>query len=325
MHVFGIDVGYNQTKVTDGEKIAGFPSVVGTIYQRRFAGLNGGNGEICLNTPRKVIVGDAAIQFSRFASMQRNRQWLQTDDWLDLFYAGMSEITPENGQCRIVTGLPVKYYQDKEIILPRLKTVHSFSRAGRSPQVWNVSECHVLMQPVGTLLRECLDAKGAMSNADMAKGHTAVIDVGGLTTNFCHTLNLRPIEHECTHEDQGGWSVVAMVREYIEQTYPGLNLRDHEIAQAIIDKSLHYEGESKSLSAIVDDSASSLCESLCKVAESLWSIKKLNTILITGGGSLLLHTHIQRRIPRAVVVKHPVTANVEGYYRYGLFQENKGK
>lgn len=323
MNIFAMDIGYNKVKAVNGERQRSFPSVVGSTYQRRFA-LNNGDG-IRLLTPHEVVIGDAAVQYSRFAAPRRDRQWLQTDDYYDLFLAALSELTDSSGQCRVVTGLPVKYYNDKDVLAPRLKQVHSFTRYGRSPQTWNVSEIHILMQPIGTLLRECLDEQGWVHKPNLAKGHIGIIDIGGLTSNFVHSYGLNLVEHECTHEDQGGWSVVAMVREYIEENFPGLNLRDHEIAQAIIDRSLMYEGEPRDLVDVVEESAQALSASLCNVAHSLWSMGKLDVILLTGGGSLLIGEYIRRDIQRAQVVERPVTANVEGYYRYGLFQENKGK
>lgn len=322
MNIFAMDIGYNKVKGKHEDRQINFPSVVGTSYTRRFA-INGEG--IHLLTPRDVVVGEAAVQFSRFAAPRRDRQWLQTDSYYDLFLAALSELTETSGQCRIVTGLPVKYYHDKDVLAPRLKQVHSFTRSGRSPQTWNVSDIHILMQPLGTLLRECIGEDGKINDAALAKGHIGIIDIGGLTSNFVHSFGLNLVEHECTHVEEGGWSVVAMVREYIEENFLGLKLRDHEIAQAIIDKSLHYEGEVRDISAIVEASTGALAESLCNVAHSLWSLAKLDAILLTGGGSLLAGASVQSDIQRAVIVDRPVTANVEGYYRYGLFRENRGK
>ena len=76
----GIDVGYNATKAVTDKRRATFPSAVGTPDRARFA-LNGnGASAIVLTTPDHVLIGDEAVQQSRFLNRREDHHWITSPE-----------------------------------------------------------------------------------------------------------------------------------------------------------------------------------------------------------------------------------------------------
>jgi hypothetical protein len=70
----GLDVGYSAVKAVAGNRRVSFPSVVGTPDQARFS-LNGtAGGDIILTEPRHVLVGQGAVEQSRFLRRREGRK-----------------------------------------------------------------------------------------------------------------------------------------------------------------------------------------------------------------------------------------------------------
>ena len=94
----GLDLGYNAVKVVGDGRRAAFPSAVGTPDRARFA-LNGNAaGAIVLVEPEHVLVGEEAIQQSRFLARREDRRWIESAEWYSLFLAALTELTPATCQ-----------------------------------------------------------------------------------------------------------------------------------------------------------------------------------------------------------------------------------
>ena len=98
---------------------------------------------------------------------------------------------------------------------------------------------------------------------------------------------------------------------------PELDLRDHEIVQAITNRWVRYFGEPIDLTEIVEETIAPMAEQVIAQASQLWNAgARLDAILISGGGALLLGPTIRRHFRHAQIVEEPVFANVIGYYRF---------
>ncbi|MBN1921169.1 MAG: ParM/StbA family protein [Anaerolineae bacterium] len=316
----GIDIGYNATKAVTDRRRTTFPSAVGSPDRASFT-LNGGNeSAIVLLSPSHVLIGEEAVQQSRFLNRREDRRWIDSGEWLALFIAALTGLTSGSPvDVEVVTGLPVSFYSDKEQVQQRLLGEHRVQREGRRGQILRVVNARVIPQPFGSLLAEVLDERGQIQQRDLAQAAVGLIDIGGKTCNLLSVNRLSEIGRETTSVNIGGWNLVRAVRQWLAQHYPGLDdLRDHQLATAIQARTLHYYGEPvKDFPAVVNDLAADLARQILSEASHLWNGgATLDAILVTGGGALLLGEHIRRHWTHARLVSEPVYGNAVGYWKF---------
>jgi len=312
----GIDIGYSAVKAASGNRRVIFPSVVGTPDKARFS-LNGSEA-IVLTMPDHVQVGEGAIQQSRFVHRREDRRWIESQEWYMLALAALTELTEATvADLRIVTGLPVAFYDDKKVVRDRLFCEHKAQREGRRGQSLRVSDCRVIPQPFGCLLAETLDDRGRIANQALATGNVGIIDIGGKTTNLLSVNSLAEIGTETDSANVGAWDAARAVRVWLAENCPDLDLRDHQIVDAVIARSVRYYGKKVDLAGVVDETLERLGNEVVAVATQLWNGgASLDAILVSGGGALLLGEHITRHFRHAQVVSEPVFANAIGFWRF---------
>jgi plasmid segregation protein ParM len=312
-------------KAVAGERRVTFPSAVGTPDKARFS-LNGHADSIILVSPDNVQVGEGAISQSRFLHRREDRRWVESSEWHNLFLAALTELTTATGaDLRIVTGLPVAYYGDRTRVRDRLLGDHRAQREGRHAQTLRVSECKVIPQPFGALLAATLDDKGRIIDRDLATGAVGILDIGGKTTNLLSVNRLSEIGRETASVNVGAWDAVRAVKTWLGEHYPNLELRDHQVIDAIIAREVRYYGEPVDLSQPVDAALEPLAEQVIAEASQLWNgAAALDAILVSGGGGLLLGPYVKRHFRHARVVTDPVFANALGFWRFAQRLGNTG-
>lgn len=325
----GIDVGYSHVKAVCNGKRVCFPSVVGTPEKSRY-GLSDG-GAIILTLPEHVQVGSEAVYQATTSKRREDRYWTHAPEWLTLFLAALTELTDDDADLTVVTGLPVSYFEDdrervKQTIAHQQSNV--VQREGRKAQTLAVVSSHVVPQPFGTLASVCLNDAGYIINADLATRPVGVIDIGGHTTNLLSVRGLREIRTESRSVDVGAWNLVRAMRDLLARDLPGLQLRDHQLVEAIVAGHAVYRGLEVSLVEPTAKVARPLAEQILAEATQLWGQGEgFYSILVTGGGGALLAPYITPLFKRldgteyAQVVPEPVFANAVGYYRLAKFYE----
>jgi plasmid segregation protein ParM len=315
--IVGFDGGYSAVKAVSGNKAINFPSAVGSPDKARFS-LNGDDGIILLE-PHNVAVGEGAVQQSRFLHRREDRNWIDSDEWLDLFLAAMTELCKGSAEVQVVTGLPVAFYADKDKVSARLMGEHKVQREGRRAQTFNVTACRVIPQPFGSLLTACLNDSGKVVNKELATGSVGIIDVGGKTTNLLSVNRLREIGTETASVPVGAWDVIRALRVVFDSDYPGLDaMKDHQVVDAIVGGNLKYYGEPLDLDSILNPILEPMSKQVANQARQLWNgAATLDGIIITGGGGRLLGPYVCREFRHASVIEDAVLANARGYYRLG--------
>jgi plasmid segregation protein ParM len=324
----GLDVGYSAVKAVAGERRVTFPSAVGTPDRPCFSlvgmpghprfNLSGNAADIILVQPDHVQVGEGAIRQSRFLQRREDRHWTESAEWYALFLASLTELSDANVvELRIVTGLPIAYYNDRANVRDRLLGDHKVQREGRHAQTFKVASVNVIPQPYGALLAATLDDRGSIADDALATGAVGILDVGGKTTNLLSVSHLSEIGRETASVGVGAWDAVRAVRSWLNQHYPDLELRDHQIVEAVITRQLRYFGEPVNLGEAVDDALEPLADHVIAEALQLWNGgAALDAILVGGGGALLLGPYIRRHFRHARVVEDAVFANALGFYRF---------
>ncbi len=307
----GLDIGYDSTKVKSGEVKEKFPSVEGTDYGDPFSLQDKVNG-IRFDKPRQIVVGDSAVLNSAIDYRREDRNWILSDEYYSFFLAGASLITEESDTMKIVTGLPVAYISDRELLADRLHDNHFFVRKGRNEQVITVEEKpFIVPQPSGTVFDYFFDESGKAAKPWHV--HAGVLDVGGGTTDFMHFKDMAEIPPE-TGTSIAGWKAVEMLRPEIERDHQDVVYDDHELVKAIVSKTLDY-GEKVDISKIVDAITHDVARKIFADVTKKWSksFGKMSVILLTGGGSLLLGETLKDYFRRGVLVDDPVFSNVSGF------------
>jgi plasmid segregation protein ParM len=295
--------------------------------ERERAQINGRDaGVTVLDIPGdgKHVIGEAALRLSRFKSRQEDRNWIDSAAYMRYFLAALTELTPANyAEVQLVTGLPVTYFaQDKERLRARLTGDFRVQREGRNWQKFTVSQVAIVPQPFGTLLRETLDNRGCIVNRRLATGRAGVIDIGGKTTGYLSTDNLKEIPPETGSIDVGCWEALTLIRDAVNTEYPGLDLDDHEVAALVSNgATVRYYGDTKDVSEIVNEALAPLAERVIAEATTLWNgAARLDVILVTGGGARLVGPAICEKFPQARIVGDSAFANAQGYFRFAQRQ-----
>jgi len=312
----GLDLGYSAVKAVAGQRRKTFPSVVGTPEVARFS-LGEQEESIVLTVPAHVMVGRCAMAQSRFVNRREDRAWIESTEYYHLFLASLTEITSATAaDLLLVTGLPLAFFGDREDLRSRLIGTHKVTREGRHAQMFRVAECRVIPQPFGALLATALDDRGRIADREMATGSVGVIDVGGKTTNLLSVRRLAEIGRQTESISVGAWDIVRAVRGYLTDHCPNLELRDHQVSEAILARQVRYYGKPVDLSPIVEDALQPMANQVIAQATQLWNGgASLDAILVAGGGALLLGPFIKAYFRHARIVADPVFANAEGYWK----------
>jgi len=218
----------------------------------------------------------------------------------------------------VVTGLPVNYFLDRRAVRERFLGSHRIQRAGRGAQLLVITDLVIMPQPFGSLLATCLDDDGQIINAPLAESRVGVIDVGGKTTGFLSVEALAEIRRETHSIDVGCWEPLRLIGEAIEERWPGLALRDHEIIEAVRLGQIRHYGQVHGIYDIVERAIEPLAAEVVATATQRWNGgARLDTILVTGGGAHLVGDQIKAAFRHAEVIQgDPVFANALGFWRY---------
>lgn len=320
----GLNIGYHAAKVVGAGRRAFFLSAVGSPDRPHFA-LSNTDGIVLLE-PQHVLVGEEAVQQSRFLNRREDRAWIESDEWYLLALAALSELTQAtNAEFTVVTGLPVAFYGDRAIVRQRLEGQHRVRREGRVGQTLTVTQAYPVPEPFGTLFDVLWDERGQVRDGRVATGEAGVLDIGSKTTNMLSVSRIREIGRESDSIEVGAWDVVRALREWLAlpENCPHLKLRDHELAKAIISRQVTYYGKTIDLTSVVDEITTRLAAQIVAQAGQLWrdSLARFVLVIITGGGALMLGDKIRSYpgLQNAVIANDPVFANANGFLKYARY------
>ena len=317
-----VDVGYSHTKgATDGRRVL-FPSVVGEVQQAHLdLDLARRNGYIQIELDAGTwFVGEAAIEQSGLVTRRQDRGWIETPEYLALLLSAVTELSTATGiTVELVTGLPVGYYADRDKLTARLTGVHSVKRAGRARgQRVEIARTVILPQGLAAVLSEALDERGKVRPGPVSEGTVGLLDIGGHTVNVATFKELKEIARQTASIDAGMWGPLTEIGKRINAAYPGLELRGHDVVEAVKRGTIRYYGQAVDVSEIVQDVLRPFARQVLGEASAVWgSAARLDAILIAGGGAEVIGPALAAEYPHARVVENPQWANVEGYLRFG--------
>jgi plasmid segregation protein ParM len=230
-----------------------------------------------------------------------------------------AESNGNSAEFRVVTGLPVKWYADRSVVIEQLEGKHVVRRLNghESVQRLSVRDVLVVPQPFGSLFDAILDASGQIVDEGLARDRLGVIDVGTYTTDYVLVDALRYVEQGSGSIATGMSKAYQLIGRSLLDTL-GLDLRMHEVDRAVREGQVTIYGETRSIGWLVDPVFDALSEEVLAEAATLWGDgRNLMAILVTGGGAIPLGERIGRRYRHARVLEGAALANVRGFEKYG--------
>lgn len=229
----------------------------------------------------------------------------------------------------VVTGVPTEDYENDETITQitnALKGVHSATIDGK-PYVVKVHDVYVQQQPVGTAIDVMVnDQYDIIEDNDVEEGFVGIVDVGGgtLILNAFDHMNLDS-KNKAQFED-GAYSLYSAIKNRITD----YSISEHEIEKIVrkgnSSESYSWSPNGRVVVNLTDKIMTERKRYTRKVASAVKStfkgMKRMKKIYVTGGAAnLLIKSEFEREIPIAEFVRDSETANVRGFYKFGVINE----
>jgi plasmid segregation protein ParM len=328
--IIGLDVGYGDTKATcdDGGQVC-FPSLVAPAESIRFQADVGPppqtRGTTLTNTEEgDLFIGEMAARQGRPGAVRspRDRDRVADPIMTHLADAAFAALLPHTdyARVRVVTGLPVDYYPDKDALAYHLQGTHHIS-TGEQPLIVDVEEVRVVPQPFGGLLTVLLDERGKLMAdvAHLVQGRVGVLDVGMYTTDLILVDGMEYIETGSGSLEVGVSTALEMLRKALLDDYR-VSYEPHQLEIGVRRGWLVLNGQTVKLNGLAGDRLETIAQSIEARARTLWNIGTLSAIVLAGGGSLALRRWLEPYFAQAIYAPDAAMANATGFLRYGLRQ-----
>jgi plasmid segregation protein ParM len=327
--IAGLDIGYGYTKLDTGKTTVAFPSIIGNAVELRYRGnlITNGAGrpttaDIRLRTPEGIrFVGQLAAEQSDVTWSPQNRKRTEDDDIITLMLAAFSE-AGLSGKVNLVTGLPVRWYNDKKVLIDRLRGTHTLHREGGKRETIFIDEVIVLPQPFGTIYDQILTntARVNKSRQKLLNLKIGAIDIGMHTTDYVWCDRMNYIESRSSSVETGMSTVYKLVSRSVEDRL-GLALSMHQAEEAVQVGYVKVAGERRKLAPVIEPTLKMVSQEILSALSDPWGDgKELDIIFGSGGGASYVGPYISRRYAQTTIVEDSQSANARGYRKYGLLK-----
>ncbi|VFM94925.1 MAG: plasmid segregation actin-type ATPase ParM [Candidatus Kentron sp. G] len=330
MDILGIDIGFGFTKATNGKDSVVFKSIFGEAAQIQFRDqlLDQVGPESYLHlevdgTP--YFVGELAERQSNVCSFTLDHSQFVESFAKTMALGAMASLMPESASVRVVTGLPVGYYQNQRdrlagLLRGRHDIVHINPKGKRRELAINVVQVRVIPQPFGTLLDNMLSDVVEISDKRFAQGKVGVIDVGFRTSDYTIADATKYSERGSHTTDSGIAQGFALIANKLREA-TGVNVELYRLYDAVARGSIKIRGKTMDLTKLTEEVFTKLASAIATEVDRLWSEDwDVDLIVITGGGGAVLAPYLQPLLQGEVLTvdtsKDLRLQNVRGYWKY---------
>jgi plasmid segregation protein ParM len=225
------------------------------------------------------------------------------------------------GDVVLVTGLPVAWYDDHDMVEAELTRTFDFVVNGKARTI-NVTQTYVVPQPFGTLFRALLNDKGEVIDPQgLARREVAIIDVGTYTTDYSLSDRLRYVEPRSGSTQNAMAEVYRLLQRAIASRYD-LDLPLHKVERAFREGSVTLMGKTIQIQPLISEAIRSVGDAVVAHAESLWPdrARSYARVMVTGGGGAAFYELLRSVYPHAHLAQNAQLANAQGFQRYGQFK-----
>lgn len=333
MEVVGIDVGFGFTKAYNGQNSVIFKSLIGDATDIQFRSMLGddsstSNLHITLND-RSYYLGSYAEQQSNIREYTLDQDKLIEDFVKILAITAAGICTDTNAPVNIVSGLPVGYLRrDTKKFKNMIRGTHeiTFHNQGGEDvsKTIRIDKIHIIPQPIGSVFNLIFDDQGRLKDRTLAKQKLGVADIGFKTSDFSIFDHLQYIERGSSTMDTGISKCFSVIANKLRQE-SGINIELYRMFQFIESGIIKIKGKEYNISnlkkRVYSHAAAAISTDLNRLWENDWDI---DTILLTGGGSVELSEFLSQNIEGNVIpIGKDVDArlnNVQGYCKFGRYK-----
>lgn len=314
MYAIGLDVGHSTVKIAVGGNgrvdNAIFPSAVcRAIPISDDAEAQRAAKDTVNIDGRAYYIGETALVQggdSVVSGLQEN--WIDTPEYAALMVgAYRTALVMAGGRPHyLVMGLPTALYPRQKQRLLDLAKVH----------LRDAADIKVVPQPMGPYFERMFSAAGIPSQAVNAESF-AVVEIGYYTTDIMLMMGGRWVE-----KASGGCAGAHVAATRVQKALSdrGITADLYECDAALRQGAIRYYGKSMDVSAEVGEAISVLGHEIVDTATRLIEpyARKLDGVIVAGGGAEFMFNELQRRWPHAVKPASPRFAVAEGMRRYGM-------
>lgn len=336
MEVLGIDIGFGFTKATNGKDTLIFKSLFGDANDLQFwmdFGSQSASDFYHVTVDGKsYFIGDLAEQQSNVLNFTLDQEKLISEfvKILALTAAGvfLKKGSPINVPINIVSGLPIGYFKHNherfnEILTGHHQVTYHQPDGKNTVKEIYINKVRMLPQPLGSILNLLMDDNGRIANAELAKQKIGVVDIGFRTTDFTIMDRLRYIDRGSRTMDTGISKAFGIISNKLREKC-GVGVQLYRLYQAVESGLIKMKGHGLNFSKIKDQVYTQLATNIANDIDRLWAEDwDIDTIVLTGGGSMALAPYLQPLIDGNVrPLINEVDArlnNVMGYHKYARY------
>ena len=322
----GADPGFFQTKHSHaGGKRILYPSLAGPTPDSLGQADLGKTALLYrMLEPWPMLVGKYAYA-QKVGSPDIDAKWFQSDRYLALLLAGLSDNSSFSLSYKLCLGLPIDHMSLRDELQARISGTHTvlWDHIG-SVQTIHI-DAVVVAQGIGALATFVVDEDGnptvpvdQLRNDENAI-RMACLDLGAGTSCAVSVRGLHVVTKETRSFALGAWNVERQCREALIATYgEGLvrGLGKHELLHVLRTNTLFDRGQHIDARAMFDAACASVARDIVAECHALWGeARTFQKFVMVGGGSILLGRHIRQAWPHIETLPRPVFSNSEGYRR----------
>jgi plasmid segregation protein ParM len=332
MELLGIDIGFGFTKATNGQDTLVFKSLFGDAKEMQFWADFGEKIEedyfhVTIEG-KSYFVGNLAEQQSNVRQFTLDQDKMISDFIKVLALTAAGKFYGSEVPINVVSGLPIGYFkQNQERFAKTLRGYHDIvyqkpDGSKISKKIY-INKVRMMPQPLGTVINLLMDENGKIVNKELEKQKVGVIDIGFRTTDFTIFDRLQYIDRGSSTLDTGISKAFSVIANKLQER-SGVNIEVYRLYKAVESGFIKMKGHGFDFSKIRDKIFSQLATRIANDVDRLWTEDwDIDTIILTGGGSVELEKHLQPLISGNVMpVKNEIDArlnNVQGYYKFGKY------
>ena len=326
-----VDVGFGRVKALSEARRLEYPSVVGTFRPVRYATGIGQADPVehlcCEYAGKRYFIGNIVFkQADAMVTMTAER--FTRPEGLALMFSALALLSRgDGGTLNLATGLPVSDFAGKrDHYRQALLGHHSiklFNPDGSGEKIYrfNVVDCRVLPQPMGTVFDRVLNDAGGLVNRKLAAGNMGVLDIGHNTVDLVRVDGLEFVDGQSdSFSDLGLFDAYGLLYREIKDIY-GVEIPPARMEKYLQNNYIEVGGHKQNIAGIKQRVFAVHTERIASRALNLWRDSwQLNSIIITGGGAAILGDNISRQLNRPGQVElvdrdRATMSNVSGYMK----------
>ncbi len=333
MELFGIDIGFGFTKVTNGSEQIAFKSIYGEAADIQFR-------ENLLDTSRQeeylhlemeengYFVGELAERQSTVRHFTLDQNQLMGNFAKVLTLGALGRMAKEDKPIKLVTGLPIKFYSaHREQLVQKLTGRHNITvvnpDGSRNERMLHIAQVKVIPQPFGSMYNLMLNDGGEAGERRFLTEKIGVIDIGFRTADYTVSNRTKYLERASRTYENGISQTFTTLANKLQES-SGVNVELFRLFEAAKKGNIKIRGKNYDLAKSLDRIHAQLASEIANEVNQLWLDEwDIDNIVISGGGGAVLAPYLSELIEGNLLPLDPNEDarfnNVKGYLKYARY------